>query len=47
MKTKERASLEPSHTPKFLWVACIVLLVVLLFIGLAKLLALTKIFVFH
>lgn len=43
MKTKERvSSREPSHTPKFIWTACIVLLVVLLLIGLAKLTAFTK-----
>ena len=43
MKSKERASSrEPSHTPKFIWTACIILLVVLLLIGLAKLVTITK-----
>ncbi len=43
MKPKEStSSREPSHTPKFIWVAAVILLVVLVFIVLAKLVAVTK-----
>jgi hypothetical protein len=41
MKPKA-SSREPSHTSKFIWTACIVLLVVLLAIVLAKLVVITK-----
>jgi len=45
MKSNEKpSSREPSHTPNFIRVALIVFAAILLLIGLAKLVAYTKVF---